>query len=117
MLKLEDENARLKRVVAADLIAAGTQALSSVADEQAEELDRAVRSLREEVARRNSATHGSRSTAVLTRPPKRVNSMLRLKPRWLYRHAKTMPFSRKLSPKVLRFSRAGLLRWLATRRT
>lgn len=37
--------------------------------------------------------------------------------RWLYRHAKTLPFSRKLSRKVLRFSRAGIARWLATRRT
>ena len=44
-------------------------------------------------------------------------AILRLSPRWLYRHAKSLPFSRKLSPKVLRFSRAGLLRWLATRRT
>ena len=42
---------------------------------------------------------------------------LRVSPRWLYRHAKTLPFSRKLSRKVLRFSRAGLARWLATRRT
>ena len=42
---------------------------------------------------------------------------LRVSPRWLYRHAKTLPFSRKLSRKVLRFSRVGLARWLATRRT
>jgi hypothetical protein len=42
---------------------------------------------------------------------------LRVSPRWLYRHAKTLPFSRKLSRKVLRFSRVGMVRWLATRRT
>ena len=42
---------------------------------------------------------------------------LRVSPRWLYRHAKTLPFSRKLSRKVLRFSRLGMARWLATRRT
>jgi predicted DNA-binding transcriptional regulator AlpA len=42
---------------------------------------------------------------------------LRVSPRWLYRHAKTLPFSRKLSRKVLRFSRTGIARWLATRRT
>lgn len=41
---------------------------------------------------------------------------LRVSPRWLYRHAKTLPFSRKLSRKVLRFSRAGIARWLATKR-
>jgi hypothetical protein len=44
-------------------------------------------------------------------------AMLRVSPRWLYRHAKNLPFSRKLSRKVLRFSRAGIARWLATRRT
>jgi len=42
---------------------------------------------------------------------------LRVSPRWLYRHAKTLPFTRKLSPKVLRFSRTGMVRWLASRRT
>lgn len=42
---------------------------------------------------------------------------LRVSPRWLYRHAKILPFARKLSRKVLRFSRVGLARWLATRRT
>ena len=36
--------------------------------------------------------------------------------RWLYRHAPTLPFARKLSRKVLRFSRAGITRWLATKR-
>src|SRR5437879_1702773 len=41
---------------------------------------------------------------------------LRLSPRWLYRHAKTLPFARKLSRKVLRFSRVGITRWLTTRR-
>jgi len=41
---------------------------------------------------------------------------LRVSPRWLYRHAKTLPFTRKLSRKVLRFSRAGIARWLATKR-
>jgi predicted DNA-binding transcriptional regulator AlpA len=41
---------------------------------------------------------------------------LRVSPRWLYRHAKDMPFARKLSPKVLRFSRSGITRWLASKR-
>ena len=46
-----------------------------------------------------------------------VAAMLRVPKGWVYRHAKTLPFTRKLSPKKLRFSRAGLLRWLASRRT
>jgi excisionase family DNA binding protein len=43
-------------------------------------------------------------------------ALLRVSSRWLYRHAATLPFARKLSRKVLRFSRSGLARWLATRR-
>ncbi len=43
-------------------------------------------------------------------------ALLRVSPRWLYRHAKTLPFARKLSRKVLRFSRAGIARYLATKR-
>jgi excisionase family DNA binding protein len=43
-------------------------------------------------------------------------ALLRVSPRWLYRHAQTLPFARKLSRKVLRFSRAGLQRWLPTKR-
>jgi predicted DNA-binding transcriptional regulator AlpA len=36
--------------------------------------------------------------------------------RWLYRHAETLPFARRLSRKALRFSERGLERWLAARR-
>ncbi len=43
-------------------------------------------------------------------------ALLSVTPRWLYRHAKTLPFARKLSRKVLRFSRAGIARWLASQR-
>jgi hypothetical protein len=41
---------------------------------------------------------------------------LQVSPRWLYRNAKNLPFARKLSRKVLRFSRAGMDRWTAARR-
>jgi len=43
-------------------------------------------------------------------------AMLRVSPRWIYRHAKGLSFARKLSRKVLRFSRSGIARWLATKR-
>lgn len=36
---------------------------------------------------------------------------------WLYRHAKELPFTCSLSRKCLRFSRAGILHWLKTRRS
>ena len=37
-------------------------------------------------------------------------------PRWLYRHAIQIPGARRLSRKCLRFSEAGLRRFMATRR-
>jgi predicted DNA-binding transcriptional regulator AlpA len=39
-----------------------------------------------------------------------------VKPRWLYRHARQLPFARRLSRKALRFSEIGLRRYIATRR-
>lgn len=42
--------------------------------------------------------------------------LLGMAPRWLYRHASQLPFARHLSRKALRFSEAGLRRWLETRR-
>jgi predicted DNA-binding transcriptional regulator AlpA len=35
--------------------------------------------------------------------------------RWIYRHADTLPFARKLSPGTLRFSARGLERWKESR--
>ena len=35
---------------------------------------------------------------------------------WLYRHAKRLPFTRKLGPKMLRFSSQGIQKYLATRK-
>lgn len=35
--------------------------------------------------------------------------------KWLYRHAKHLPFTRHLSRKALRFSEVGLTRWIQTR--
>jgi len=62
----------------------------------------------------------SSSVAAPMNPPARTHddlltvdeasAMLRVSPRSLYRHAKTLPFTRKLSPKVLRCSRAGIVR-------
>ena len=36
--------------------------------------------------------------------------------RWMYRHADQLPFTRRLSPRALRFSERGLRRWMETRR-
>lgn len=47
--------------------------------------------------------------------PEETATRLGITPRWLYRHANRLPFTRRLSRKVLRFSEAGLGRWQATR--
>ena len=41
--------------------------------------------------------------------------ILSTSPDWLYRHATQLPFTRKLAPRVLRFSYQGIQRYLATR--
>ncbi len=36
---------------------------------------------------------------------------------WLYRHHKKLPFTRKLGPKMLRFSYQGIQRYLSNKKT
>ena len=38
-------------------------------------------------------------------------ALLGVSVKWLYRHAGRLPFARRLSPKVLRFSEVGLRKW------
>ncbi len=35
---------------------------------------------------------------------------------WLYRHSRRLPFTRKLGPKMLRFSYQGIQKYLSTRK-
>ena len=35
---------------------------------------------------------------------------------WIYRHARRLPFTRKLGPKMLRFSLQGIQKWIVTRK-
>ena len=42
---------------------------------------------------------------------------LRRSPKWVYRHNKTLPFARCLGPRSWVFSKKGLEKWLAQRRT
>ena len=41
--------------------------------------------------------------------------LLNTTPQWLYRRSKNLPFTRKLSRKLLRFSEKGIYRWLDSR--
>jgi len=42
--------------------------------------------------------------------------VLSASPDWLYRHATRLPFTRKLGPKMLRFSYQGIQKWLTSRK-
>ena len=45
-----------------------------------------------------------------------ASGFLCVSPDWLYRHANKLPFTRKLGPKMLRFSYQGIQKYLATRK-
>ena len=40
---------------------------------------------------------------------------LGVKPKWLYRNAAKLPFTRRIAPRTLRFDPQGLTRWVARR--
>jgi len=42
--------------------------------------------------------------------------ILSTSPDWLYRHAGKLPFTRKLGPKILRFSHQGIQKYLAAKK-
>lgn len=43
-------------------------------------------------------------------------ALLDVRPRWLYDHARALPFAKKLGGRTLRFSEAGMRRWLERKR-
>ena len=65
--------------------------------------------------------HGGRSPSVNRTPtaedklllPEQAAARMGVSRRWLYRHAKRLPFTRRLGRKQLRFSEAGLTEYLA----
>jgi len=46
-----------------------------------------------------------------------ASKILSVSPDWLYRHGNRLPFTRKLAPRVLRFSYQGIQKYLATRKS
>ena len=48
--------------------------------------------------------------------PDELAAILNTNKSWVYRNANTLPFTVRVSRKQLRFSEAGLRRWMATRR-
>jgi predicted DNA-binding transcriptional regulator AlpA len=48
---------------------------------------------------------------------KEAAPILGVTPHWLYRHAKKLPFTRRLSRKVLRFSESGIRRYMSIKKS
>lgn len=46
---------------------------------------------------------------------KQASEMLSTSSDWIYRNSKKLPFTRKLAPKMVRFSYQGIMKYLATR--
>jgi predicted DNA-binding transcriptional regulator AlpA len=72
--------------------------------------------VREEItmAIQNGALTVSQQDTLLS--PEKAAELMGVAPRWLYRHAAKLPFTRRISRKNLRFSEAGLRRWLGARK-
>jgi predicted DNA-binding transcriptional regulator AlpA len=47
---------------------------------------------------------------------KQAAHALNVDERWMYRHAPSLPFTRRLGNRTLRFSERGLRRWMESRR-
>ena len=46
----------------------------------------------------------------------KASKILSVSPDWLYRHGSRLPFTRKLAPRVLRFSYHGIQKYLAAKK-
>ncbi|HEY6368060.1 MAG TPA: helix-turn-helix domain-containing protein [Candidatus Binatia bacterium] len=68
-------------------------------------------------ALRNGGEHVVEKDGAALLTPEKTAELMGVEVRWLYRHAKQLPFTRKLSRRVLRFSEAGLRKWLAAKRS
>src|SRR5262244_1144748 len=75
-----------------------------------------VGQLRELVREEIQAATTTRHEADRMLTAEEAADMLSMSTDWLYRNAKKLPFTRKLGPKMLRFSQQGIIKWLATRR-
>src|SRR5215831_16189756 len=71
--------------------------------------------VREEIqANANGATGTAKGDRLLD--PEEAAKLLSVSEDWLYHNAKRFPFTRKLGPRLLRFSYQGLLKWIEAKK-
>ena len=71
--------------------------------------------VREEIAAAHVNDNNMTTTTDRPLTATEAAALMNVTPRWLYRHAAKLPFTRRLSRKNLRFSEAGIRRWLVTK--
>jgi predicted DNA-binding transcriptional regulator AlpA len=79
-------------------------------------LDQIRQIVREEIAdaHNGGVNHSTDTDPLLT--PDHAAVLMGVNRRWMYRHADKLPFTRRLGRKNLRFSEAGLRRWIAAKK-
>jgi len=67
--------------------------------------------VREEIKNANGASKTDRLL-----DPEEAAKLLSVSEDWLYHQAKRLPFTRKLGPRLLRFSYQGILKWMESKK-
>ncbi len=74
-----------------------------------------LKALIDEAVKKAMAAAGNNGEDKLLDPTE-VAKKLGVTEDWLYHHAKKLPFTRKLGPRLLRFSHQGLLKWIEAKK-
>jgi len=72
--------------------------------------------VREEIKAANNANGSAAKNGDRLLDPKEAADMLSVSDDWLYHNAKKLPFTRKLGPRLLRFSYQGIVKWMESKR-
>jgi predicted DNA-binding transcriptional regulator AlpA len=69
--------------------------------------------VREEI---KAASNGTAVKGDRLLDPEEAAKLLSVSEDWLYHHAKKLPFTRKLGPRLLRFSYHGMIKWMESKK-
>jgi predicted DNA-binding transcriptional regulator AlpA len=69
--------------------------------------------VREEI---KAASNGTAAKGDRLLDPEEAAKLLSVSEDWLYHNAKKLPFTRKLGPRLLRFSYHGMLKWMESKK-
>jgi len=86
-----------------------------VVSDTSQTLELALEGLLRRIIREEIGTLKTETTDQLL-PAEEAAKVLAVSEDWLYRNAKRLPFTRKLGPKMLRFSSLGIQKYLAIKK-